>query len=442
MEGRILAFILIVCNLCMRCCEGDTARNETIAENSLAQFSCNVEDISTTIWLFTGRKEVANSESISQGDIVYPKFEDKFEIEMSSYNSSSELNLKFNVTEEDEGLYLCQEGGTNKAQFRLTVEIPPVLQLKRENLTVSTDMDVVFNEQVTITCIAEGGKPPVRLSWKVNGQEKTGPFIDNSPPSPDRRITSVIHYQPTLDDNRLACVASGQQVISEQEVSVGINVQYLLNCLIVVTNDTNAFIITCSCEANPDVEKYMIYVNKTLFSENQEAKLPSEKGATVFCIATNKVANYTTKEVELKPFHEEVPAHVTRVALIIWLSVAGIIVVIVVIVAVVCICRKMKDVDEAEAHAKEAREEATRIQMNQTAAVMSMVPVPDWDSKKDDNTPLKDSDKEETPDKGEGSTKTLEQKDGNQNAADMAVKPLPDDYDLEQEKENLMSNAE
>lgn len=103
-------------------CTGDAVRNVTIAENSLAHFPCNVEEIPATIWLFTRRSEGANSESFSQGSLVYERFENKFKIEVSSYNSSHDLNLKFNVTEEDEGLYLCQEEGINKAQFNLVVE--------------------------------------------------------------------------------------------------------------------------------------------------------------------------------------------------------------------------------------------------------------------------------------------------------------------------------
>ncbi|KAJ8018863.1 Immunoglobulin superfamily member 5 [Holothuria leucospilota] len=451
MKTDIYGETFLKCVLTWLCCLPGR-QGMTILEGNPAEFNCTVETLQTSLWQV--KRPDGTFEAIAQNGVLYSHYREKFQLEiqneLSGNNTSYFQTLTLDeVTVDDDGQYRCEEEGQIRTVTNLTVEIPPVLQLKRENLTVSTDMDVVFNEQVTITCIAEGGKPPVRLSWKVNGQEKTGPFIGNSPPSRDRRVTSVIYYQPTLDDNRLTCVASGQQVIPEQEISVDINVQYILNCLIVITNETNAFIITCSCEANPEVEKYMIYVNKTLFSENQEAKLPSEKGATVFCIATNKVANYTTKEVELKPFHEEVPAHVTRFALIICLFVAGMVVVIVVIVAVVCICRKMKDVDKAEAHATEAREEATRFEMSQkTFLELAMKPLPDdYGLEQDDHQPLKDCDKgtEEKPDKEERSKKPHEEEDGldmTKAAAEMAMKPLPDDDDSEQNKLNRHKNIE
>lgn len=107
----------------------------------------------------------------------------------------------------------------------------------------------------------------------------------------------------------------------------------------------------------------------------------------------------------------------------------------------------MKDVDEAEAVANEATaEKDARFEMSQKTLEMASKGLPDcYDSKQDDKQPLKGSDKEETPDNEEGSKKPYEQKDGlymNQTAAEMAMKPLPDDNDSEQENKNLMSNAE
>lgn len=96
----------------------DTAR--VLVQGSPVNLSCNVTDVSATIWLF-GLTSESGDTVIAQGSVVYEKFSSQYELQVHSQENQYEMVLTVQNVNED-GIYTCQENGINKLQAHVTVE--------------------------------------------------------------------------------------------------------------------------------------------------------------------------------------------------------------------------------------------------------------------------------------------------------------------------------
>lgn len=381
-KGVLFQMCVLMWLFCLSGCQG-----LAVPAGSRAEFNCTVENLQRSQWRV--KKADGTVQAFAHGGVVYTGYTGKFSLDYHSGLSGNntiyfQTLILMEATVDDDGQYRCEEEGDIITATDLTVETIPVLRLAINNTVTSTDIDVVLSQEVAVDCIAEGGKPLVTLSWWINGEEKSGHFIDNPPPSTER-VTSTIHLLPTMEYEILTCVASGQTATPQTNVSAGLNVQYKPTCILGITNGTNAYVLTCSCSANPVVQTYKIYVNDSLFNQAMVATLPSEKGGTVFCHAKNDVGSFVTPPETLKPFHGIGPVQQqSKSSLIVGLCVTGIFVIGIFSLALGAIiwCHKRTKAAEKRADdnrdaaidaAKIAQRKAQELSMQQTPEKVPMM---------------------------------------------------------------------
>lgn len=100
-----------------------------------ASFHCEVTDVAALTWQVSKRDTPADSNFISQGDAPY--YPEKHSLIINGGNVTL---VVLNATEEDEGVYTCQDGGVDKAKGELKIEskIVPC------HLAVAKDHEIMY----------------------------------------------------------------------------------------------------------------------------------------------------------------------------------------------------------------------------------------------------------------------------------------------------------
>ncbi|XP_071843649.1 uncharacterized protein [Apostichopus japonicus] len=268
--------------------------NETVAVGNLVSLVCAVGALDHTVWAV--KRNESPPKALSLSDQIFDNKNMELTIASISDSGSFSYNLLIlNASQDMEGYYNCVEGGVTKSTVFLSVEVPPIVTLKVDNGSHdinngTASINVKLDQDITIQCVAEGGKPLVSLGWEINGNPEIHGIAVNET---FHAVISTLHYRPKQGDTVISCTTSGQTAIPDIRRQTSLNIVYKPRCISQIIND----FFTCHCTSNP-AANVTILINGSHNVYSQTVTLNFHYPVNLSCLAINSIGK-TTTEAEL-----------------------------------------------------------------------------------------------------------------------------------------------
>ncbi|XP_071843648.1 uncharacterized protein [Apostichopus japonicus] len=268
--------------------------NETVAVGNLVSLACAVGALDHTVWAV--KRNESPPKALSLSDQIFDNKNMELTIASISDSGSFSYNLLIlNASQDMEGYYNCVEGGVTKSTVFLSVEVPPIVTLKVDNRSHdinngTASINVKLDQDITIQCVAEGGKPLVSLGWEINGNPEIHGIAVNET---FHAVISTLHYRPKEGDTVISCTTSGQIAIPDIRRQTSLNIVYKPRCISQFIND----FFTCHCTSNP-AANVTILINGSHNVYSQTVTLNFQYPVNLSCLAINSIGK-TTTEAEL-----------------------------------------------------------------------------------------------------------------------------------------------
>ncbi|KAJ8024404.1 hypothetical protein HOLleu_34305 [Holothuria leucospilota] len=276
--------------------------NITVPVNESVILPCNVENPDRSIWLVTKKNSPSNARTLTSGLITFDSH--LHTLNVKSNTNFFTYNLIINAARQDmEGIYICKEEGVQRSKRLLFVDVPPTVWLEFNNSKLSDTLDVIMNKEYEIRCWAEGGRPPVTLSWEIDNNTVTEGTQQLQ--ADGSTVSTVIKYRPRLHDAHLSCRTGGQQIVSNIQSDVFVNVMYKPMCDISVQHISdqlsNTYQITCVCLANPRVAGVFLATNNSMYMGKSTIILKTNYPTRTLCKGRNVVGFSETARKTISP---------------------------------------------------------------------------------------------------------------------------------------------
>ncbi|KAM9454107.1 B-cell receptor CD22-like [Clarias gariepinus] len=220
---------------------------------------------------------------------IYTWFKD-----MTSVGKEKTYNIS-KISSEDSGEYKCkcsnEVGHQESSNVTLNVLYPP----KNVSVSISSSGEIMEGSSVTLTC-SSGGNPPVEIyTWF---KERT---------SVGNEKTYIISDIRSEDSGEYKCKCSNK-VGYQESSSVILNVLYPPKNVSVSISPSGEIVegssvtLTCSNDANPPVENYTWFKEKTSVGEEETytiSNISSEDSGEYKCKGSNEVGHLISSSVIL-----------------------------------------------------------------------------------------------------------------------------------------------
>ncbi|PIK61014.1 hypothetical protein BSL78_02065, partial [Apostichopus japonicus] len=154
----------------------------------------------------------------------------------------------------------------------------------------TASINVKLDQDITIQCVAEGGRPLVSLGLEINGNPNIHGIAVNET---FNAVISTLHYRPKEGDTVISCTTSGQTAIPHIRRQTSLNIMYKPRCISQFSND----FFTCHCTSNP-AANVTILINGSHNVYSQTVTLNFQYPVNLSCLAINSIGK-TTTEAEL-----------------------------------------------------------------------------------------------------------------------------------------------
>ncbi|XP_063959138.1 kin of IRRE-like protein 3 isoform X2 [Lytechinus pictus] len=252
-------------------------------------------DDSTGESIFAGTVPITDDEKFSNFDVT------------SLTNTQSVMTIS-SAEVTDDGVYRCDIPSTD-GSMDFVVEAPGSLT----EPTVRSHLSSSGEDMYEATCEVVGSKPPVNITWYLNGVEQTdgnGKTIVETYPkaTPPLYNTNNVFTFPATQENHLQtleCRATGYHLTElERQESRDLDIHTSPSSAGTtvtaehVTDGTDSIGVTCTAESEPTptMRNYYIFSNGTLIHESMESVNDvtvsnPEVGTEYTCMAGNYLGN-------------------------------------------------------------------------------------------------------------------------------------------------------
>ncbi|KAG1939510.1 cell adhesion molecule [Pimephales promelas] len=226
-------------------------QDETVAVGGVVTLTCSVKenDNSSLQWSNTAQQTLYFGEKRALRD-------NRIQLVKST---ATELIITIaEVQLSDDGEYTCSIFTMPVRTARATVT---VLGVPGKPVITGFEDAVQEGSTVTLTCTSSGSKPPAKLRWYLNQEEKPGrpDVVESNPEEPTYTVTSELIFTVTRNDNNalVACevdhasIANGDKK-TEQPLSVLFSPSVSIQPESDLPREGEKFYLQCVANGNPE----------------------------------------------------------------------------------------------------------------------------------------------------------------------------------------------
>lgn len=226
-------------------------QDETVAVGGVVTLTCSVKenDNSSLQWSNTAQQTLYFGEKRALRD-------NRIQLVKST---ATELIITIaEVQLSDDGEYTCSIFTMPVRTARATVT---VLGVPGKPVITGFEDAVQEDSTVTLTCTSSGSKPPAKLHWYLNQEEKPGrpDVVESNPEEPTYTVTSELIFTVTRNDNNalIACavdhpsIANGDKK-TEQPLSVLFSPSVSIQPESDLPREGEKFYLQCVANGNPE----------------------------------------------------------------------------------------------------------------------------------------------------------------------------------------------
>ncbi|XP_077078018.1 cell adhesion molecule 3 isoform X2 [Siphateles boraxobius] len=231
-------------------------QDETVAVGGVVTLTCSVKenDNSSLQWSNTAQQTLYFGEKRALRD-------NRIQLVKST---ATELIITIaEVQLSDDGEYTCSifTMPVRTARATVTVLAPGAHGVPGKPVITGFEDAVQEGSTVTLTCTSSGSKPPAKLHWYLNQEEKPGrpDVVESNPEEPTYTVTSELIFTVTRNDNNalIACavdhpsIANGDKK-TEQPLSVLFSPSVSIQPESDLPREGEKFYLQCLANGNPE----------------------------------------------------------------------------------------------------------------------------------------------------------------------------------------------